>query len=1271
MLLAVIYQESNSKTDNKFMSFADTNQQNTHQRAVRANTPERPQPEQTLPKLSETHRCCGKNAAWLTDYLGSIQEQAVAQLGSSAISLWLIDTSEACRHLLCCDDFTGDTPGRDARIRKIHGPQLTALFVEEKTVRVGEGDHEEILARARANDWVMPDAETILTTAIEIGGEIVGTVNFEYNENRVDFSDSERRSAGYYASMIGLAIENCELRRADRFQATLCSISKDVHGIDNLAELSKAVYHRVSQLLDVTCMALTVFDETNDDSSCNYRISNDASVEAESSPATEKSLVEYTRRTGRLLYVTGDDCRQLEADGEITVVEPVPVFIGLPLLHEQRVIGVLAVTDQVNCCHYSERELEFLSTVGELVASAVEHRQSQMLLLESEERWRTLAEASFEGILTHDNGMVIDCNKMLADMAGYDLDEIKGMNAIEFLSPEYRQLAAERIQEGYEKPYRAVAVHSSGRRIEVELQGKTIPFRGRKIRVTAVKDITEANKAEQALRQSEHRYRMLFSSVNDAILVYAIKDDSQVGKLVEANDICCRMFGYTRDELFDLTPADFTRDYGKYTFAQVMDELVMKGQVLFERLGVTKSGQQFPLEINCQLFELDGVRLAVATARDISERKRAVERLRRSENKFSNLFHQSNDCIFVHDFSGNIIDINQKAIDTLGYTREELRHIKIVDLHPPTSLRKSVRAIRDITQKSAAYVELEFQKKNGDIFPAELSAHIVEIDGKTLIQGMVRDITDRKLSDSALRKSSSRLALMAEEQRILLENTRDFIYRQDRKRCFTYLSPSVEKILGYPVEECIASLPAFLTDSPVNEKVKELTEKTLRTGVTNPPYMAEVLCRDGRQIILEVNEKPYFEDNKVAGIIGVARDITDRVEQERQRQSLKSQLEKAERMQSLGVLAGGVAHDLNNILGPLVAYPELILLKLPEDSPVRKQVELMGRSAREAADIIQDLLSLARRGRYEMGPTSINEVVTTYLSSPSCIELENRKPNIQVATELDRDIGNVMGSAPHLSKVVMNLVINAYDAIDDDGGGITVSTCQEWIDRLYSGFDKIHAGEYVILSIKDSGVGIAEDNVSKIFEPYYSSKKMGKSGSGLGLSVVYGILRDHHGYYDVLSAPGQGTEFLMYFPITSEAVDNTDKVPGDLSGHETILIIDDVAEQREVATEILRSLNYAVMAVSSGEEAVAYLMGNSADLVVIDMIMDNGMDGLETYERILRHNPGQKAIIVSGFSATDRVNKMQELGAGAYIKKPYTRDILGKAIRDELARRPA
>jgi two-component system cell cycle sensor histidine kinase/response regulator CckA len=355
------------------------------------------------------------------------------------------------------------------------------------------------------------------------------------------------------------------------------------------------------------------------------------------------------------------------------------------------------------------------------------------------------------------------------------------------------------------------------------------------------------------------------------------------------------------------------------------------------------------------------------------------------------------------------------------------------------------------------------------------------------------------------------------------------------------------------------------------------------------------------------------------------------------------------------------------MLGPMVGYSDLLLMKLDESDPIRKQVQRINKSAQDAADVIQDLLTMARRGRYEMVPTNLNEVVEAYLDSPGFNQLAQSRPTVDVDCQLGEDLSNIMGSAPHLSKVVMNLVVNAFDAMPG-GGSLKIATSQSHLTRLPSGYAGIEEGDYIILRVCDTGIGIEPEDCAKIFEPYYSKKKMGSSGSGLGLSVVYGIIKDHKGYYDIYSRVGEGSEFAIYIPVTCQEADKNAEGQDDYRGTETILVVDDVEEQREIAVDLLDSLGYQVKTAIHGHDALNYLADHSVDLVVMDMIMENNFDGLDTYREIIKLHPGQKAIIVSGFSATERANEMQRLGAGPYIKKPYTLKAIARAIREELDR---
>ncbi|MBE0557894.1 MAG: response regulator, partial [Proteobacteria bacterium] len=248
---------------------------------------------------------------------------------------------------------------------------------------------------------------------------------------------------------------------------------------------------------------------------------------------------------------------------------------------------------------------------------------------------------------------------------------------------------------------------------------------------------------------------------------------------------------------------------------------------------------------------------------------------------------------------------------------------------------------------------------------------------------------------------------------------------------------------------------------------------------------------------------------------------------------------------------------------------------------------------------------------------------------------------------------------------------NAAEAMPD-GGKVSISTANITIDSPVRGYDQIEAGDYVTLTVCDSGIGISPEDRERIFEPFYSKKVMGRSGTGLGMAVVWGTVKDHGGHIDLKSTVGMGTTFTLYFPATrKERVKEESRLSlEEYKGRgETILVVDDIKEQREIASAILTRMGYSVTAVASGEEAVEYVKDHQVDLVLLDMIMDPGIDGLETYKRILKNQSGQRAVITSGFSETDQVREAQNLGVGAYIKKPYTLEKLGRAVRSELGRK--
>jgi CheY-like chemotaxis protein len=317
---------------------------------------------------------------------------------------------------------------------------------------------------------------------------------------------------------------------------------------------------------------------------------------------------------------------------------------------------------------------------------------------------------------------------------------------------------------------------------------------------------------------------------------------------------------------------------------------------------------------------------------------------------------------------------------------------------------------------------------------------------------------------------------------------------------------------------------------------------------------------------------------------------------------------------------------------------------------------------------VQDLLTLARRGVVVTEVINLNHVIHNYLESPEFEKLREFHSNAKIESNLERDLLNIMGSPVHLSKTVMNLVSNATEAMAD-GGNISITTESKYIDTPIRGYDTVKEGDYVILTVSDAGEGISGRDLERIFEPFFTKKKMGRSGTGLGMAVVWGTVKDHKGYIDIQSTKGKGTTFTLYFPVTRKEISGKEKtLPMEeyMGNGEFILVVDDVEEQREIASRILKKLGYSVTSVSSGEKAVDYMKDNSVDLLILDMIMYPGIDGLDTYKKILELHPGQKAIIASGFSETERVKEAQKLGAGAYVKKPYTLEKIGIAVKTEL-----
>ena len=437
----------------------------------------------------------------------------------------------------------------------------------------------------------------------------------------------------------------------------------------------------------------------------------------------------------------------------------------------------------------------------------------------------------------------------------------------------------------------------------------------------------------------------------------------------------------------------------------------------------------------------------------------------------------------------------------------------------------------------------------------------------------------------------------------------------------------------------------------------------VRLMVDKQSHTVEVFD-ETRQCYLLVTVSPLFDtDGIFFGSVHVARDITNQKKAELNRINTEEKLQKTEKMEAIGLMAGGVAHDLNNILSGIVSYPELLLMQLSKDDKLYSPIMSIRDAGKRAAAVVSDLLTVARGVAMVKKVVSINTLIQEYLDSPEYKRVESLHPEISLQVDLDPTLWKISCSSIHLLKMLMNLITNAMEAIEGKGT-VSVSTENLSIIPNQINFETLD-GDYIVVKVSDTGVGISKHALNHIFEPFYSSKVMGRSGTGLGLAVVWNTVKDHDGIINVESSD-KGTSFTIYFRSSkAEVLPNSEKeiTLENLNGSGTILVVDDEQQQRDVAFQMLSFLGYSVETVTSGAEAIRYCRNKAVDLVLLDMIMDPGINGLQTFKEIIKINPSQQAIIASGFSESAAVKATLQLGAGGFIKKPYTMEQLGKIIK--------
>lgn len=632
---------------------------------------------------------------------------------------------------------------------------------------------------------------------------------------------------------------------------------------------------------------------------------------------------------------------------------------------------------------------------------------------------------------------------------------------------------------------------------------------------------------------------------------------------------------------------------------------------------------------------------------EIMERKRTEAAIEVSEQKLRALYNTVNDAILIVDLEGRILDVNNIICERLGYRRDELLKMTPRNFDTPEYAAKVTERLAEIIQSGSAIFETAWVTHDGRIIPTEMSARAIEYEGKPAMLSIARDITERKQAEAVIQSLTLRY-------KAILASLPDIIMEVDNNRVYTWANNAGYEFFG---DDVIGREAAFYFEG---EQGTYNMVQPLFKGSEEIIYVESWQRRkDGEKRLLAwwCRVLKNSEGN-VTGALSTARDITDH-------KKLEDQLRQAQKMEAIGTLAGGIAHDFNNILNVIIGYSGMVLDRLGDDLLSREQMNEVINAAERAANLTKRLLVFSRKQVVEVKPVNVNEIIIGMEKMLSRIIGED----IVFAMEFtDRKMIS-MADAGQIEQVLMNLITNARHAMPK-GGKLTISTGIKEMDDAYIeayGYGK--TGTYALISIADTGSGIDAETQMKIFEPFFTTKGIGE-GTGLGLSMAYGIIKQHDGFIKVYSEQGKGTEFKIYLPLIEEEVANGLEVEAFVpikGGTETVLVAEDDASLRKLVRVVLEPFGYTVITAEDGEEAIAKYKENrdKIQLVILDMILPK-KSGKEIYEEIRKVSPDIKVLFATGYTMDIIITQEMIAKDMDFMLKPVSPKDLQRKVREIL-----
>jgi PAS domain S-box-containing protein len=890
-----------------------------------------------------------------------------------------------------------------------------------------------------------------------------------------------------------------------------------------------------------------------------------------------------------------------------------------------------------------------------IIRDITEKKNSEEQLKKSEERYRTLFNLTPGSILLEDqDGVILEANDSLCATFGYSRDDLVGKPVDILVPPDRRRGIREHIDTiltGTILAHEVENVSISGQVHLMELRETRVPLPdGRMGILVAANDVTERRKAEEALRESEERYRKLISTSPDAITVM-----DQEGKITFASAKALEIFGHSPlENVLGRHVTEWVVDEDRTALIESLQNFLTTGKIDKNEYRLRRGTDAvFIGEINVAPIQSpDGkIRGAIIVTRDVTDRKRADDRIRMLAHTIESI----GEAVSITDIENRILYVNKAFCSIYGYREDELIGESIEIVRSPNDRVTTVPTILGSTKKGGWSGELLNRRKDGSEFIAYLATSVVQNDqgNAVALVGVAQDVTDRKNAELELRQTRDHL------QR-LLDSSPAVIYSLSCSdgHPVTYVSENIKSQFGIEVADILTHPDLWITSiHPDDRDRMQKEQKSLsELGQLTQEYRLKV--KNGEYRWIRDQRRLVFDDaGKPLEIVGFWVDIHET-------KILEKQFLRAQRMESIGTLAGGIAHDLNNVLSPIMMGIGVLEHKYNDDS-TREILEMLSASVERGAEMVKQVLSFAR------GIGGENRLLTIrpLIREVQKILRETFPKSVDFITDVPEDLWPVSGDPTHLHQVIINLCVNARDAMPD-GGTLEINAINLMADEH---FTRTHidakAGPYVVITVSDTGHGISPGVIDKIFDPFFTTKEVGK-GTGLGLSTALSIVKSHGGFIAVASSLGKGTSFKIYLPaLRASDIGPVNRRPPALTAGDgsVILVVDDEEAVREVTRTMLETFGYTVLTACDGAEAVALYPAKMKEiaLVITDMMMP-AMDGAATIRALQKMNPGVRIVAVSGLAHADIPPSVPGARTVPFLLKPYNAERLLTMVKKML-----